>query len=101
MSQASTTLTGQDYFLGSTSVVRLANKQYFALKREGIVNVENLKEFKVDDVDNVVHYFKRPQDIWYPMVQAHAGSVEAFENLAAIPPVAYQATVAQRDRVNT
>ena len=63
MSQASRTLTGQDYFLGTTSVVRLAAKQYVALKGEGIVNVEDLEEFKDNDIDNVIQNLRRPQDI--------------------------------------
>ena len=54
MSQASTTLTGQDYFLGNTSVVQLANKQFVVLKGEEIINVEDLEEFKDDDIDNVI-----------------------------------------------
>ena len=54
MSQASTTLTGQDSFLGNTSVVRLVVKLYVALKGEGIVSVEDLEEFDDDDIDNIV-----------------------------------------------
>ena len=43
MSQASTMLTGQDYFLGNPGVVWLAAKLYVVLKGEGIVNVEDLE----------------------------------------------------------
>ena len=70
------------------------------MKGEGIISVEDLEEFEDDDIDNVIQNFRQPQDIWHPTVQAHARSAEVLENLAAIPPVAYQATVLQRDRVD-
>ena len=39
MSQASTVLAGQDYFIGNASVVRLSARQWVALTQEGIVDV--------------------------------------------------------------
>ena len=41
-------------------MVRLVTKQYVALKGEGIVTVENLKEFKDDDIDNVAQNLRQP-----------------------------------------
>ena len=72
MSQASTTLTGQDYFLGNSSVVRLAAKEYVVLKGEGILNVEDLEDFEDDDIDNVVQNLRQPQDIWHATLHAQA-----------------------------
>ena len=66
MPQASTSFnSGQDYFMGNHSVVKLSAGQWVAIKREGIVNVEDLVEFKDDDVDNVVLNLRRPQDFWH------------------------------------
>ena len=54
MSQESTPLTGQDYFMGNYSVVKLSARQWVALKREGIKDVKDLVEFEDDDVDSVI-----------------------------------------------
>ena len=45
MSQASTPfVSGQQYFLGTYSVVKLSKGQWAALKLEGILNVVDLEE---------------------------------------------------------
>ena len=55
MSQASTPFaTGQDYFMGPPSVVKLSVGQWISVKKEGIVNVKDLLEFEDDNIDNVV-----------------------------------------------
>ena len=100
MSQASTALTSQDYFLSNTSMVQLAVKQYVALKGKEIVNVDDLEEFEDDAIDNVVQNLRRPQDILHPTVQAHTGSAEIVADLAAVSPVPFQAAVAQHNRVD-
>ena len=43
---------------------------------------------------------RRPQDIWHATIPAHMGSVEIAANTATVPPVQFQAAVAQRDRVD-
>ena len=80
MSQASTPLVGQSYFMGNHSVGKLSAGQWVALKREGMEDVKDLMEFKDNDLDNAILNFRRPQDIWYPTIPALAGSAE-------IPPI--------------
>ena len=51
MSQESTVLTGQHYFFHT---VKCIVKQWVAFKTEGINNVEDLKEFDYDGINNVI-----------------------------------------------
>ena len=77
MSQASTPfVSGQGYFMGNLSVVKLSAGQWIALKREGILNVGDLVEFEDDDIDNVILDLRQPQDIWHPTQLAVPGSAE-------------------------
>ena len=100
MSQASSPLTGQGYFMGNSSVVQLSSKQWVALKREGIENVGDLVEFKDDDINNVIFNLIRPQDSWHPTIPTHTGSAEIAVDNAAVLPVPFQAVVTQRDSVD-
>ena len=70
MSQASTPLTGQGYFMGNSSVIRLSSGQWVAVKREGIKNIGDLVEFEDDNIDNVILNLRRPLDIWHPTTPA-------------------------------
>ena len=75
MSQGSTSFAlGQDYFMGNYSVVKLSARQWVSINCEGImkelwrncegiVNVEDLLEFKDDDIDNVFLNLRQPQDV--------------------------------------
>ena len=99
MSQASTPfVSGQQYFLGTYSVVKLSGGQWAALKREGILSVVDLMEYEDDDIDNVVQNLRRPQDTWHPTIPLEPGSVEILADANATPPVAFQAAVARRER---
>ena len=98
MSQASTPIpSGIFYFMGNRSVVRLSLGQWDALNREGIVDVEDLKEYEDDDIDNVFYNLRRPQDLWHPTIPFRAGSAEVPADNAATPPVAFQAAVPRRE----
>ena len=66
----------------------------------GIKNVENLVEFKDDDVDNVVLNLRRPQDIWHPASPVFLGSAEITADKYVNLPVLYQAVVGQRKRAD-
>ena len=100
MSQASTPFaTGQDYFMGNLSVVKLSGGQWIALKRECILNVGDLAEYKDDDINNVILNLRRPQDIFHPTVPVFPGSAEIPANNNANPLVLFQAAVARRERV--
>ena len=70
MSQASTPLTVQCYFMGNSSVVRLSFVQWVTLKREGIENVWDLVEFEDDNIDNEILNLRQPQDIYHPTILA-------------------------------
>ena len=101
MSQASTPfVSGRQYFLGTYSVVKLSRGQWAALKREGILNVADLEEYKDDDINNVVQNLRRPQDTWHPTIPLDPGSAEIPAQPNAVPPVLFQAAVARRERVD-
>ena len=97
MSQASTPfVSGQQYFLGTYSVVKLSGGQWAALKREGILSVADLMEYEDDDIDNVFYNLRRPQDTWHPTILLEPGSADIPAQPNAVPPVLFQAAVTQR-----
>ena len=100
MSQASTLLTGQGYFIGNSSVVPLRSGQWVALKREGIQNIGDLVKFKDDDIDNVTLNLRQPQDIWHLTIPTWKRSAEIAVNNAVVHPVPFRAAVTRRDRVD-
>ena len=100
MSQVSTPFaSGQSYFIGNPSVVKLSPGQWVSIKAEGIVNVEDLLEFEDDDIDNVTTNLRRPQDVWFPTREAVVGPVKVAVNTNTVPPVLFRAAVLQRARV--
>ena len=100
MSQASTPfMSGQQYFLGTYSVVKLSGGQWEVLKREGILSVADLMEYEDDDIDNVFYNLRRPQDTWHSTIPLIQGSAEILADDTVNPPVVYQAAVPRRERV--
>ena len=64
------------------------------------MDVEDLKEYDDDDIDNVILNLRRPQDTWHATIPLIPGSVEILADNSVNPPVVYQAAVPRRERVD-
>ena len=72
MSQASMALVPIDFFF---NIVKLQENQLIASTMEGINNVEDMVEFKDDDIDNVIQNLRQPH-IFQSEIPAHGSRPE-------------------------